>query len=209
MYPSEIARERAADGAVHVLGLSLVTISAISLMVGAATQFHIGMTLACAVYCTCVLASFASSATYHLLPRHEWRRTLRRLDHTAIYAMIAGTFTPLLVYIGSTWAFVVLVAVWTFAIPAMIYKLVGDKIEPRWSLASYLALGWMGVFAAPEFYEHLPPVSIAAIFTGGFFYTFGTIFYARKKQVFRYAIWHIFVLLGTASFFVAVWTTVF
>lgn len=208
-YPSTVKNERIADGAVHMLGLTAVTLSCVSLMVGASMQFSFGLTIACAIYCISVMASFTTSASYHLLPWHEWRRTLRRLDHTAIYALIAGTFTPLLVYIGSTWAYLVLAAVWILAVPAMIYKLVGNKIEPRWSLASYLGLGWMGLFAAPEFAAHLSTAAVIAIFKGGFWYTFGTIFYARKKQVYRYAIWHTFVLLGTASFFFAVWITVF
>lgn len=208
-YPSEVKSERIADGTVHFLGLAIVCVSCTSLMVGAAMKFHLGLTFACAIYCTSVLASFTTSASYHLLPWHEWRRTLRRFDHSAIYGLIAGTFTPLLVYIGSTWAFCVLAAVWVLAIPAMIYKIIGETIEPRWSLASYLGLGWMGLLAAPEFYTHLQQEAVFAMFTGGLLYTFGTIFYARKEQIYRYAIWHSFVLKGTIAFFYAIWITMF
>ncbi|MGI9353227.1 MAG: PAQR family membrane homeostasis protein TrhA [Rhizobiaceae bacterium] len=208
-YPSEARHERLVDGAVHALGIAVVTISAFSLMIFSTMQSSLSLIVACAVYCTSVLASFLTSAAYHLLPRHDWRRYLRRLDHTAIYALIAGTFTPLLVHIGTSWSYVVLAAVWIFAFPAMAYKLFGSVIEPRWSLASYLGLGWMGLFALPEFHEHLSASAVTAIFTGGLLYTFGTYFYAKKIQAYRYAIWHSFVLSGTAFFFFAVWTTVF
>jgi len=140
-YPSVARTERFADGAVHVLGLSTVTISCLYLMISAAMNVSVGLALACMIYCTSLMTSFVSSASYHLLPAHNWREFLQRLDHTAIYALIAGTFTPLLVHINSTWGYIVLGAVWTLAIPAMIYKMIGEEIEPRWSLAHNLHIG--------------------------------------------------------------------
>ncbi len=208
-YPSLTKQERIADGAVHMLGLSTVTISSLYLMIGAAMNVSIGVAIACIVYCTSLMASFVSSASYHLLPAHGWREFLQRLDHTAIYALIAGTFTPLLVHINSTWGYVVLTAVWLLAIPAMIYKMIGEEIEPRWSLASYLALGWLGLLAVPEFVTKLPSLAVYAVISGGIIYTLGTLFYARDSLKYRNAIWHSFVLLGSFCFFLAIWNTVF
>jgi hemolysin III len=208
-YPSVLQSERYADGVVHIISLGGMTIACAILMVGASMQASTALIWACAVYCLGVMASFGASAGYHLLPWHNVRRTLRRLDHTAIYALIAGTFTPLLVHVGTGWSMFVLAAIWTLALPAMLYKLFGSTIEPKWSLASYLGLGWMGVLAVPDFGQYLPTSAIVEIFTGGIIYTAGTYFYARKTQVYRYAIWHSFVLVGTVFLFVAVWTTVF
>jgi len=208
-YPSLSRNERYADGAVHALGLSSVTISSFFLMIGAATQASISVAIACIIYCASLMTSFVTSAGYHLLPAHGWREFLQRLDHTAIYALIAGTFTPLLVHINSTWGNVVLAMVWLLAIPAMIYKMVGKDIEPRWSLSSYLALGWMGLLAAPEFYDKLPVLAVYGIGVGGLLYTFGTLFYANDNLPYRNAIWHTFVLAGSFCFFYAIWITVF
>lgn len=207
-WPTETVHERAADSVVHALGLTASTVACIVLMVGA-VQVEPALVWACAIYSAGMMASFMASAGYHLLPLHHIRQTLRRLDHTAIYALIAGTFTPLLVHIASAWALWVLVAIWGLAIPAMLYKLLGSNIEPRWSLASYLGLGWLGVLAIPEFGSHLPTLSVACIIIGGLVYTAGTYFYARKEQAYRAAIWHGFVLVGTAFLFLAVWTVVF
>lgn len=208
-YPSELLHERIADAVVHGLALIVILIAGTALMISAAIWASAGLVVACAIYCFGLLGSFAVSASYHLLPWHNARQVLRRLDHVAIYALIAGTFTPLLVQIGTGWAYVVLGAIWLLAIPAMIYKLVGSNIEPSWSLASYLGLGWMGVLAIPEFGDHLSATAIAAILVGGSIYTAGTYFYVKKVQPYRHAIWHSFVLTGTAFLFVAIWTTVF
>jgi hemolysin III len=208
-YPSLTKHERFADGAVHVFGLSTITISSLYLMVGAAMHVSLGVVIACMIYSTSLMASFFSSASYHLLPAHGWREFLQRLDHAAIYALIAGTFTPLLVHINSTWGYFVLTAVWILAIPAMIYKMVGEEIEPRWSLASYLALGWLGLLAVPEFVTKLPILAVYAVISGGIIYTLGTLFYARDSLKYRNAIWHTFVLLGSFCFFFAIWITIF
>ena len=188
-YPSHIPSERFADGAVLILSLVGTTIACAVLMVGAAMAVEPGLIWACAVYCGGVVASFTTSAGYHLLPWHNLRRTFRRFDHTAIYLLIAGTFTPLLVHIGTGWSYFVLALIW--------------------GLAPYLGLGWLGVLAVPEFSTHLTTTAVVAIFIGGLVYTAGTYFYAKETQVYRYAIWHSFVLVGTACLFLAVWSTVF
>ncbi|MEO0327873.1 MAG: hemolysin III family protein [Pseudomonadota bacterium] len=208
-YPSVVARERRADGFIHIIGLGSALIACAILMTSTAMQAGIAMIIACAIYCLGVVMSFVSSAGYHLLPWHSWRDTLRRFDHAAIYALIAGTFTPLLVHTGTTLAYSILAAVWLLAIPAILYKLFADDIEPSWSLASYLGLGWIAIFAIPDFGERLSMVAILTIVLGGLIYTAGTYFYAKKVQAYRYAIWHGFVLAGTSLFFVAVWMTVF
>lgn len=209
MYPSETTRERVADGVIHISGLCAVLIGCAALVIYAVAKFDAPLIAACSIYAICMIASFAASASYHLLPQHHWRSGLRRFDHAAIYALIAGTFTPLLVYIGTTLLYFVLGAVWLLAIPAILYKVFGENIEPRWSLASYIGLGWIGTVALPDFSSTLPLSALVAIIAGGFFYSFGTIFYGRKAQAYRYAVWHMFVLLGTAAFFIAIWLALF
>jgi len=208
MYPSENGRERFADTIAHGIGLVFVLIGGGALMAMVSTQNNFMIFAACSVYVASLTFSQIISTLYHLSPFHNWRLRLRRIDHAAIYLTIVGTFTPLFVRAGTDLSFYVLAAVWLLAIPAMLYKIFGNNVEPRWSLASYLGLGWIGIIAAPDLLEALPQFTIFAIFAGGFFYSFGTIFYARKKQAYRYSIWHSFVLLGGASFFVAIWIAV-
>ncbi len=209
MFPSPLIQERYADGAVHAIGLAATIIGCLTLILYASARFDTPMVVACSIYALCMTASFTTSASYHMLPQHHWRSGLRRLDHAAIYALIAGTFTPLLIFVDTITAYFVLAAVWILSVPAMLFKILGEQIEPRWSLASYLGLGWIGIVALPDFSSILPLSALVAIFAGGFFYSFGTIFYRRKEQRFRYSIWHSFVLLGTSSFFAAIWISLF
>ncbi len=209
MYPSATPKERRADGAVHFLGMAGVLIGGGTFMALAVMRLEPLLVLACAVYALTLLISFSASACYHMLPWHGGRAGLRRLDHAAIYGLIAGTFTPLLVHVDSLWSYVVLGATWAFALPAMFYKIFGASVDTRWSVLSYLGLGWMGLLALPQLRLHLPTEAIVALVAGGLIYSSGTLFYARRSMRFRYAIWHGFVLAGTAALFAAVALTVF
>lgn len=208
-YPTLCRNERFADGIIHILGLTTITISSLYLMIGAAMHVSIGVAAACIIYCTSLVSSFVTSAGYHLLPVHDYRQVLQRLDHAAIYALIAGTFTPLLVHIDTRWGYIVLSSVWLLAIPAMVYKIVGEEVEPKWSLPSYLALGWLGLLAVPEFVTKLETPAVISIVAGGLLYTAGTLFYTREELKYNNAIWHAFVVAGSFSFFYAIWITIF
>ncbi|MEM7439530.1 MAG: hemolysin III family protein [Pseudomonadota bacterium] len=207
-YPSKTPNERFADTIVHIMGVSGAGLAGLILVILAFGSGQLLLALACALYVTTIIGSKVFSALYHTFPRDALRPLLRRLDHAAIYTLIAGTFTPLLVFVGSTWSFVVLAAVWVIAIPAVLLKLLVQNLDSKWSLVSYLALGWIGVLALPDMWRNLPVAALAFVIAGGLIYTAGTFFYARKTQPFRYAIWHSFVLVGTSAFLTAVYMTV-
>lgn len=205
MYPSPTAPERYADGMVHALSLVAFFIAGAFLLPVAAAQGDPKLASATAIYVTAILASISISGAYHLLPHHHVRKTLQRWDHAAIYTLIAGTFSPLLVLSDTTSAYVILAVVWFFAFAGVLFKVFGANIEAKWSLASYLGLGWFGLFALPDFWDALPTSALAALGSGGLFYTVGTLFYKSKSLSFRYPIWHFFGLLGGSSFFAAIW----
>lgn len=207
MYPSTTLAERRADGLVHAVGLTFALVGGGVLIVLAASRLDPLLILACGIYAATLALSFGASACYHMLPWHRARPGLRRLDHAAIYGLIAGTFTPLLIHIGTGWSHAVLAATWALALPAMLYKIFGTSIDTRWSVLSYLGLGWMGMLALPQLASHLSATALGALIAGGLTYSLGTIFYARRSMRFRYAIWHGFVLVGTAALFVAVTLT--
>lgn len=204
MYPTPDKQERRADFLVHAIGLIFILVAGVALFIQAAGH-GAAVVAAVGIYVIGVLFSHTISMFYHLSPYHGRRLVLRRIDHAAIYLTIAGTFTPLFVLTDTEFSLFLLMVVWALAIPAMLYKIFGKNLDSRWSLASYLGLGWMGVIGAPEMMEQLPQLSLWAMLAGGVFYSFGTIFYARKTQPFRYSIWHSFVMMGGASFFVAIW----
>ena len=204
-YPTQNAKERRADSIVHSIGLVLILLAGAVLVIEAAFSHGPPVIAAIGVYVIGVLFSHTISMFYHLSAFHHHRLMLRRVDHAAIYLTIAGTFTPLFVLAGTQYSLLLLAIIWALAVPAMLYKIFGTNLDSRWSLVSYLGLGWMGIIGAPELMEHLPPLSLWAMLAGGIFYSFGSMVYARKSQPYRYSIWHSFVMLGGASFFVAIW----
>ncbi|GAB5489595.1 MAG: hemolysin III family protein [Parasphingorhabdus sp.] len=205
MYPTADRVERRADLIVHGIGLVFILVAGLALILRAEADHGATVIAAIGLYVIGVIFSHVISMFYHLSPFHDWRLVLRRIDHAAIYLTIAGTFTPLFVLADTDFSHLLLITVWALAIPAMLYKIFGKNLDSKWSLISYLGLGWMGILAGPDLMEELPGLSMWAMLAGGVFYSLGTIFYARKTQPFRYSIWHGFVMMGGASFFVAIW----
>ena len=205
MYPSSTKPERQADFVVHAVGLFGLAILSVFLVQKASERDLAGVLLATSIYVAALLSSISISFAYHLLPKHDWRPTLRKWDHAAIYLVIAGTFSPLLVVAGTASAYAILTIIWMFAIVGVWFKLFGKNLDSRWSLMSYLGLGWFALFALPDFWNELPRFSTYAIAMGGAFYTIGTLFYRRKGMRFRYPIWHAFGTLGGGSLFAAIW----
>jgi len=155
---------------------------------------------------------FSSSAAYHLVNASpEVTKNLRKLDHSAIYVSIAGTYTPICIYFfDGFWQWGLLTLAWAVAITGVTIKLVTMK-APRWlSTAIYLAMGWMSVIAIGEIISSMPTGALVWFFLGGFFYTFGAIIYALKKpNLFPgkfgfHEVWHIFVILGAFCHYMVV-----
>lgn len=208
MYPSKTAQERFADGLVHGVSLAGFAVAAAFLIRMSTAAGDTWLTSAAIVYALAGLFSILISFAYHLHPRHEWRAAFRRWDHAAIYVVIAATFSPLLIIAGSVMAHAVLAIIWAAAAVGVIFKLMADNGDSRWSLISYLALGWTALIALPSFWNALPGYSTAAVAAGGVFYTIGTLFYRNKIMRFRYPVWHAFGTLGGASFFAAIWMAI-
>jgi hemolysin III len=163
--------------------------------------------LAAAVYATSVVALFGVSAVYH---RVTWvsaaaRRWMRRLDHSMIFFLIAGTYTPFaLLVLEGTAAMAILIAVWSGALAGVVLNLAWVG-APRWLTALvYVVLGWMAVVAAPELISNLGPGATALVSTGGVLYTVGAVIYALKRpdpapSVFGYhEIFHLLVIAAAA-----------
>lgn len=151
---------------------------------------------------------YASSSLYHSLNVKEHTlELLRKLDHSMIYVLIAGSYTPLcLLALEDPWKWDLLITVWLLAVAGIIKKFIWDV--PRWlSTFFYLAMGWMAVIIFPTLYETLPLAFLGWIIVGGMAYSVGAVIYGLKKpdpfpHLFgHHEIWHLFVMAGTFSHF--------
>lgn len=164
------------------------------------------------IYGLSLIAMFTASATYHLVNASPaTSKFLRKLDHSSIYLVIAGTYTPICLYFFTGfWQWGMVALIWTFALVGILVKLVFIH-APRWlTVVIYLVMGWLGVFAIPEMVNAMPAGAIGWLFAGGIFFTLGAMVYALKKpdwypNIFGFhEIWHIFVILGCLCHFIVI-----
>jgi len=203
----DATRELAADRAVHLLGLSLGLPAAVAVVASAAGAGW-GELLSVALYAAGLLAMLGCSAAYHLRrtsPRRDW---LRRLDHAAIFAMIAGTYTPFTLKLERAWATGLTAGIWTMAALGIAAKLWRPRALPSLSVALYLALGWIGLVALGPFTSTLALTTLLLLALGGVLYSAGVIFHLWQRLPYQNAIWHGFVLVAAGVHYSAVLTVV-
>jgi hemolysin III len=157
------------------------------------------------VFGVTALSMFATSVIYHWERHPERKHWLRKLDHSAIYLLIAGTYTPFtLVAMQGAWGWSLFGVVWTLAVLGVVAKTTVGFRYPRLSTALYLGMGWLIVVAVEPLRESLTAGEIAWIAAGGLLYTGGVPFYIWKSKRYTHAVWHLFVLGGVACHFAAV-----
>ncbi|EYD72242.1 PAQR family membrane homeostasis protein TrhA [Limimaricola hongkongensis] len=205
-YPAYARSERIADGVIHALGVTFALTGAVLLIVfsALAAEASADRIIAVAVYGGALIATFTASAFYHMTPWTGLRPVLRRFDHAAIYLKIAGTYTPLVVLIGSAFAYGVLAVVWAVALGGAVAKLFFWKSPGRLGPTLYLVLGWLSVALVWSLALTLPVASTALVVIGGLLYSAGVIFFLWEKLRFSNAIWHGFVLAASGCFFAAI-----
>lgn len=203
-YPTYARAERVADAALHILGIGLALTGSVWLVAWSFGQVSGGQSLALTVYAATLVAGFMASAIYHFTPWESRRAVFRRLDHAAIYLKIAGTYTPLVVLIGSLTSYAVLALVWALAGFGVIRKLWFWHNPKRNGIALYLAMGWLSVLLAGSLLVILPGPALALICAGGLLYTLGVVFHVWEGLKYSNAIWHGFVLVASVCFFAAI-----
>ena len=201
--------ELIADGVVHVLGIAFGLIAATGLVIFTAMHASTREIISVLVYVAGLLAMLGLSATYNLWPVSPVKWVLRRLDHSAIYILIAATYTPFLTQMNDRFtATVLLSGVWSVAAAGIALKVFLPGRFDRLSVGLYLAMGWSGVFAAGPLATHLPAATLVLIVAGGVLYSVGVIFHVWEKLRFQNAIWHGFVVAAAAVHYSAVVTSV-
>src|SRR6195952_2475554 len=197
--------ELIADGIVHGIGVFGGLVAATVLIVLAAIYATPVEVAAVSVYVAGLLAMLVMSATYNLWPVSRAKWVLRRFDHSAIYLLIAATYTPLIMELkDSTFAIALLIGVWCMAILGIVLKLTRPGRYDRTAVGLYLALGWSGVMLYDPVVKALPGLALGFVVAGGVLYSLGVIFHAWQRLRFQNAIWHGFVLLGAACHYTAI-----
>lgn len=208
-YPSYARAERIADAVVHVLGVGFALIGTTFLIIAAIGQTDSVTTSALAVYGLAMSASFVASACYHFTPWEALRPWLRRIDHAAIYLKIAGTYTPLVVLIGSAFAYGVLGLVWGLAVLGAAVKLFFWARPTRWGAVLYVGMGWLSMMLVSSLVPVVPMGALALMVAGGLIYTLGAVLFSLDGLRFQNAIWHGFVLAASVCFFAAIAVSAF
>jgi hemolysin III len=197
--------ELIADGIVHIIGVCFGLIAATVLIVLTAiyaTRFEVAVV---SVYVAGLLAMLVLSATYNLWPVSRAKWVLRRFDHSAIYVLIAATYTPVIMQVkDSILAVVLLIGVWCLAIVGIVLKLVVPGRFDKLSVGLYLAMGWSGFMLYDAVVRSLPAMALGFVVAGGALYSLGVVFHAWRRLRFQNVIWHSFVLLGAACHYTAV-----
>ncbi len=189
----------------HGLGAVLAFIAVIFLIVKG-YGLPLGQWISLWVYGLSLVLLLSSSMLYHFAQDELKRYWYKKLDHTAIYYLIAGTYTPFLsIAIPTAKAHHLLIALWVIALIGTLFKLVFIHRFQRVSLAAYLVMGWLAVLVMDDMQRYLSKDAIQLLIAGGLAYTVGTLFYALKNVRYTHAIWHVFVLLGAGLHFLAIY----
>ncbi|MGD8107956.1 PAQR family membrane homeostasis protein TrhA [Pantoea sp. FN0302] len=158
------------------------------------------------VYGGSMILLFLASTLYHAVPWPRAKFWLKKLDHCAIYLLIAGTYTPfLLVGLKSPLAHSLMVVIWSMALAGIIFKLVFIHRFKVLSLVTYLLMGWLSVIVIYQLAMKLAPGGVWLLAAGGITYTLGVIFYVADRIPYNHAIWHGFVLGGSICHFLAIY----
>jgi hemolysin III len=195
----------AADRIIHITG-TLAGLVGSALLVGiAALTADRPVFYASVVYSFCLLTMFACSAAYHLASTASRRASLRRVDHAAIFLMIAGTYTPFTTCrLQGVWAIGMTAAVWTGAVTGAVMKLICPHRIDRVSIVAYLALGWIILVGMRPMLSSVDIQTAVLIGVGGVLYSIGTGFHLWRALPFHNAIWHSFVLIAASCHYAAV-----
>jgi hemolysin III len=194
--------EEIAHAVTHGVGLLLSIGGLAVLVVAASVRGDIWHVVGCAVFGATLVLLYTASTLYHSISHQGAKRVLRKLDWSAIFLLIAGTYTPFtLVSLRGGWGWTLLALVWGLAILGIVLQVTLPAKVRRISVAIYLAMGWLVVIAIGPLVRSLHPDGLALLFLGGMAYTLGLVFYGWRRLPYNHAVWHLFVLAGSACHF--------
>jgi hemolysin III len=203
---SQIIREEIANVITHGVGLALSVAALVLLVVFASLKGDAWRIVSFSIFGASLVLLYLASTLYHGASRPQVKLRLNRFDHSAIYVLIAGTYTPFtLVTLRGAWGWTIFGIVWGLAIAGIVYKIFFYKVKYRAvSAIIYLLMGWIIVIAIKPLITSLSLPGLIWLAIGGLSYSFGVIFYLWKKLPFAHSIFHLFVLGGSISHFFAI-----
>jgi len=197
--------EEIAHTITHGLGM-LLSIAGLVVLVGFSAQngdaWHITSS---SIFGATLILLYGASTLYHGIQQPRFRPILQKMDHAAIYLLIAGTYTPfLLISLRGVWGWWLFGIIWSLAIIGVALEFIPRKRLERTALTLYLVMGWIIVGAIQPMMEHVAPGGLYLLVAGGLCYTLGVVFYVWERLAFNHAIWHVFVLAGSISHYFAI-----
>ncbi len=200
MFP----RDELASSIIHGVG-AVLSIAALSVLVSlSAMQGDVWRIVSFGIYGATLVLLYLISTLYHSLRSQRARRVLQILDHSFIYVLIAGTYTPFCLVTMNGWVgWTLFGTIWGLAVVGLTLKATMFGRFQFFSQAMYVAMGWLVVVAIYPLWRALPPAGLAWLVAGGVFYTSGLIFFSWRSLPFHHTIWHLFVIAGSACHFFA------
>jgi hemolysin III len=197
--------EEIANSVSHGIALLAALVAAPFLIV-AARHLSVASIVAAAVFAATMVLLYLASTLYHALPAGRAKRVFMKLDHSAIYLFIAGSYTPFaLGILGGPWGWTLFGLVWSIAAAGVLLKAFNRLSHPWLSTGLYLLMGWLVLIAAVPLVERVPPAGLALLVAGGLAYTAGVVFFAMDSRWrYAHAVWHGFVVVGSGCHFFAV-----
>ncbi|MCY7946723.1 hemolysin III family protein [Bacillus atrophaeus] len=198
-------KEEIANAVTHGLGVLLSIPAIVYLVIFSANYGTVWDIVSFSVFGVSMLLLYLSSTLLHSIQHKKTKDILEIIDHSAIYVLIAGTYTPFLLGpLKGTLGFTMLIIVWSLALGGIVFKIFFVKRFIIVSTLVYLLMGWLMIIAVKPLYASLTGAGFGLLLLGGILYSFGTIFYIWRKIPFHHAIWHSFVLGGSAAMFFCV-----
>jgi hemolysin III len=190
--------EEFASMATHGAGLGFSIFALVAMLM--VTEGEPWRVVSGAIFGVTLVLLYGSSTLYHAISGHRMKAALQVVDHACIYLLIAGSYTPItLVSLRGPWGWTLFWIVWGLAFGGVAVKALASGRKDHWiSTALYIAMGWLVVVAIHPLIRSLPPAALAWLVAGGLFYTLGIVFFAWQRLRFNHAIWHLFVLAGSA-----------
>ncbi len=196
--------EEIANSVSHGVGFVLA-LAALPVLVVHATREGAAAVVGASIFGSTLALLYLCSTLYHALPLSRAKRVFRVLDHSAIYLLIAGTYTPFtLGVLRGSWGWTLFGVIWALAAAGIVLKAVFGTRHGRLSTAVYVAMGWLIVIAIRPLWAHVAGWGLFWLLAGGVAYTAGVAFYAAPRLRFAHFLWHLAVLTGTICHFVAV-----
>jgi hemolysin III len=158
------------------------------------------------LYTATLMLMFLASTLYHAIQHRGAKSVFKILDHSAIYLLIAGTYTPYcLTALRGAWGWSIFGAEWGLAILGIVLYAVNCKALKKIEVAAYILMGWVIIIGWLPLVRSIPRISVVLLILGGFFYTLGTLWYRRKNMRKAHVVWHVFVLAGAVCHWWSVW----